>query len=92
MPKCYYVYFLTNYQKTVLYIGVTNNLERRVAEHKNHLHPGFTQQYKCHYLIYYEEYYDIHEAIHREKVLKKWNRAKKNDLIAVKNPNWDFLM
>ena len=69
--KIYYVYFLTNWNNKVLYIGVTNNLERRIFEHKNKLYEGFTKKYNLTKLVYYEEYQDIREAIVREKEVKK---------------------
>ena len=89
----YYVYILTNYQKTVLYTGVTNNLEQRIIEH--YLDKGntktFTGKYNCFFLIYYECTQYINNAIAREKELKGWNRAKKEALIKPKNPDWTFL-
>lgn len=75
----------------VLYIGVTNNILRRVYEHKNKLVEGFSSKYNCVQLVYFEEYRHIQEAIEREKQLKKWNRAKKMHIIAMKNPNWSDL-
>jgi len=74
-----------------LYIGVTNNLERRVYEHKNNLIPGFTSKYSCHKLIYFENYSYIDSAIVREKQLKKWRREKKEFLIRTINPSWKDL-
>jgi putative endonuclease len=73
----YFVYILTNKNKTVLYIGVTNDLQRRIYEHENSLLPGFTQKYNCHFLVYYEHFRNIDDAISREKELKKWRREKK---------------
>ncbi len=87
----YFIYIVTNKNKTVLYIGVTNDLQRRVYEHEHELIPGFTKKYNCHYLIYYEHFQDINDAIEREKVLKKWRREKKENLIREFNPNWKFL-
>jgi putative endonuclease len=75
----------------VLYIGMTNDLHRRVWEHKNDLIEEFTRQYKCHRLVYYESFDDVNKAIDREKQLKRWNRAKKERLIALRNPTWDDL-
>lgn len=72
----------------VIYIGVTNNLQRRVYEHKNKLVVGFSSRYNCAQLVYFEEYNHVQEAIEREKQLKKWNRAKKIYIITKKNPNW----
>lgn len=74
-----------------LYIGVTNNLQRRVYEHKNNIVRGFTQKYKVHDLVYYEVFDDVNEAIKREKQLKKWNRAWKIKLIEDFNLNWHDL-
>jgi len=85
----YYVYMLTNQNKTVLYTGVTNNLARRVYEHKNHLDKGsFTAMYKEENLVYYEETTSVESAIEREKQIKGWNRKKKNKVIERMNPNW----
>ena len=87
----YYIYFLTNKSKTVLYIGVTNDLERRLWEHANHVNSNsFTTRYKCYYLVYYEHYKYIDKAIAREKEIKGWCRSKKNALIATENPKWEF--
>ena len=88
----YFVYILTNYNKTTLYIGVTNDLKVRLHYHKNpENEQTFTTKYKCYYLIYYEHFGEINQAIAREKELKGWNRKKKNDLIISFNPNWKFL-
>ena len=84
----YNVYIITNHNNTVLYIGVTNNLERRVYEHKNELIEGFTQKYHLHKLVYNEQYNDVNDAIRREKQLKRWRREKKDNLIKSVNPNW----
>ncbi|MBQ8769268.1 MAG: GIY-YIG nuclease family protein [Oscillospiraceae bacterium] len=85
----YYVYILTNAHKTVLYTGVTNDLKRRIYEHKNHLDKGsFASQYNVEYLVYFEVTNDIESAISREKQIKGWNRKRKNKLIEQKNPNW----
>jgi putative endonuclease len=83
----YYVYILTNRSKT-LYTGVTNNLLRRVYEHKQKFIPGFTQKYNINRLVYYEETSDATEAIAREKQIKGWVRAKKIALIESRNPEW----
>ena len=85
--KSYYVYILTNRTRT-LYTGVTNNLERRVYEHKHKLIPGFTSKYNIDQLVYYEETNSIHVAIEREKESKSWFRHRKVELIESKNPNW----
>ncbi len=87
----FYVYILTNKAKTVLYIGVTNNLVRRIYEHKNKLIPGFTKKYNVELLIYFEHFENINDAIKREKQLKKWNRKWKEELIIKENPEWDDL-
>ncbi|MFA6184020.1 MAG: GIY-YIG nuclease family protein [Parcubacteria group bacterium] len=89
--KHYYVYILTNKKDGVLYIGITNNLERRVCEHKNKKIKGFTEKYNLDKLIFYEETNDVAFAIQREKQLKKWNRKWKIDLIEKDNPNWTDL-
>ena len=70
-----------------MYIGVTNNLERRIQEHRSGLIPGFSKKYNCHKLVYYEIYSDINQAIDREKQLKKWSRIKKDNLIDNINPD-----
>ena len=85
-----FVYIMTSTSGT-LYIGVTNNLERRVSEHKQNLIKGFTEKYNCHKLVYYETFSDIKQAINREKQLKKWSRIKKENLISTINPRWDDL-
>ena len=88
----YYVYLLTNANKTVLYTGVTNDLVRRVYEHKNHLDKGsFTSQYNVENLVYYEVTTNIEAAIEREKQIKSWNRKQKNKLVDCKNPSWEDL-
>ena len=87
----YFTYIVTNKHKTVLYIGVTNDLQRRVYEHENGLNSGFTKKYNCHYLIWHERFQYIQEAIAREKEIKKWRREKKNILITEFNPKWNFL-
>ena len=84
----YYIYILTNSNGKVMYIGVTNDLKRRLTEHKSgHIH-GFTQKYNIHKLVYFEKYSSINDAIKREKQLKKWRREKKNSLVEEVNPNW----
>ena len=85
----YYVYILTSKENTALYVGVTNDLRRRLIEHKNELADGFTKRYHLHKLVYYEEYSEINDAISREKQLKGWSRRKKNALIEKRNPDWD---
>lgn len=83
----YYIYILSSITGT-LYIGVTNNLERRISEHKQGLVEGYTKKYGCNKLVYYEWYTNIKEAIDREKQLKKWNRQKKEFLIKSNNSHW----
>ena len=84
MSKQYYVYLLTNTNNKVLYLGVTNNLLRRLYEHKNGLVKGFTKKYNVHKLVYYEETDNVYAAISREKEIKKWRREKKDRLIIKK--------
>jgi len=84
----YYVYILASKKNGTLYIGVTNNLLKRVYEHKNDLMGGFTQKYHIHNLVYYEVYSDIIDAITREKRIKKWKRQWKIELIEKSNPQW----
>ncbi len=87
----YYVYILSNWNNTVVYIGVTNNLARRLYAHKNHLVKGFTQKYNVHKLVCFEYTGDVRAALEREKQLKGWTRAKKNALINQMNPEWKDL-
>ena len=87
----YYVYILTNKTNQVLYIGVTNNLQRRMSEHKNEEITGFTKKYHVHKLVFFEAFSDINEAIACAKQLKRWRRAKKNALIESKNSDWKDL-
>ncbi len=89
--KTYYVYITTNSTQTVLYIGVTNDLIRRMHEHNLKLVDGFTSRYNCTYLLYYEETSNAHEAISREKQLKGWTRVKKEKLIDTLNPKREDL-
>ena len=89
--KVYFVYIMTNYTNTVLYTGVTNNIYRRVLEHKFKDNPGFTSKYNCNKLVYYEEYGTPMEAIRREKIIKRWKRKWKKSLIVNDNPNWKDL-
>ncbi len=92
MDKKYFVYIVTNYTNTVLYIGVTNNLERRIYEHKNRLsESSFTNKYHLYKLIWFEEFNTPDEAILIEKRIKGWKREKKIDLINEKNPNFNDL-
>jgi putative endonuclease len=91
MEKIYYVYIMSNYRHTVLYIGITNNLCKRAWEHRQELIDGFTKKYHIHILLYYEQFTDPLTAIEREKQFKKWNRKKKNILILGMNPNLEDL-
>ena len=85
----YYVYILTNKNHTVLYTGVTNDLARRVYEHKSHLDKdSFTAKYKVNRLIYFEETTDVKVALEREKQIKSWKRERKVGLIMESNPRW----
>lgn len=84
----YYVYVLTNKSNRVMYIGVTNNLVRRLYEHKQELIEGFTKRYHVHKLVYFETTTDVRSAIEREKQLKGWRRARKNELVETMNPEW----
>ena len=92
MVKQYYVYILTNRTNNVLYIGVTNNLERRVFEHKHGLIEGFSKRYKLTKLIYFEESLSVVDAIVREKQLKNWHREWKLNLIKSINPGFKDLL
>ena len=88
--KQYFVYILASISK-VLYIGVTNNLQRRVLEHKDEKAEGFTKKYKVKKLVYFEMTDDVYAALTREKQLKKWRREKKVNLIESENPSWKDL-
>ena len=88
----YYVYILSNITGTAIYVGVTNNLLRRMYEHRNKLDPkSFTAKYDIHKLVYYEYTNDVHAALEREKQIKGWNRARKNRLVEGMNPKWEDL-
>lgn len=87
----YYVYIMTNKYNSVVYTGVTNNLERRVYQHKNKLLEGFTKKYNADRLVYFEMTEDVKSAIEREKQIKGWTREKKNSLIEAVNPIWSDL-
>lgn len=93
MPRkfTYYVYILTNKNNTTLYIGVTNNIVKRLFEHRTGLVEGFTKRYRLKKLVYLEEYNDINEAIAREKQLKNWHREWKLNLIRKVNPEFNDL-
>ena len=87
----YYVYILTNKKNGTLYIGISNNLERRVFEHKNKLVEGFTKKYSLDKLVYFESFQNVSDAIKREKQLKNWKRLWKIDLVEIENPDWNDL-
>ena len=94
MFKNYYVYIITNENKNVLYIGVTNDIKKRLSQHyfdSQNAKKSFAGKYNCYYLLYYESFDDINLAISREKQLKGWRREKKNKLITDFNTNWEFL-
>jgi putative endonuclease len=91
MPGVYYVYILASRRNGTLYIGVTNDIARRVHEHREGLAEGFTKDYGVKRLVYFETFEDINAAIHREDRLKKWKRQWKIDLIQARNPLWDDL-
>jgi putative endonuclease len=86
--KMHFVYILTNHLRTVLYIGMTDDLSRRVTDHKNRVGSVFASKYQCADLIYAESFVDEHSAIVRERQLKGWRRSKKIRLIAQQNPLW----
>jgi putative endonuclease len=88
MNKQYFIYILTNRTNKVLYIGVTNDLVRRMYEHKHGIIEGFTKKYRLNKLIYYETTNDVKSAIEREKQLKNWHREWKRNLINEVNPEW----
>lgn len=87
----YYIYILASQRNGTLYTGVTNDLKRRIWEHKNNLVKGFTKEYGVHLLVYYELAEDIEQAILREKKSKRWKRKWKIDLIESSNPEWSDL-
>jgi putative endonuclease len=91
MHNNYYIYILSNKNNNVVYVGMTNNLERRIIEHKRKLINGFTKKYNLTKLVYYEYTNDVNAAIKREKVIKKWRREKKNLLIETVNKEWKDL-
>ena len=89
--KTFYFYIIINKHHTVLYCGITNNLQRRMYEHKNKILKGFSSKYNCTKLVYYESSTDINTIISREKEIKKWRREKKVTLIERQNPTWNDL-
>jgi len=91
MDKSYFVYIMSNENNTVLYTGITNDLIRRVYEHKKKLIDGFTKKYNCTKLVWYEKFSDPYNAILREKQIKSGSRKKKIELIERMNPDWNDL-
>ena len=88
----YYVYILANATNVAIYTGVTNNLVRRVYEHREHADPNsFTSKYNIHKLVYFEATTDVKAALEREKQIKDWNRKRKNKLVESMNPTWEDL-
>ena len=86
----YYVYMMTNQYRNVLYTGVTNDLARRVYEHRNHLiKDSFTARYHVTKLVYFEATEDVKSALEREKQIKSWKRARKDALVEIQNPTWE---
>ena len=91
--RCF-VYITTNENKTTLYIGVTNDIQRRLSQHyfdSQNTRKSFAGRYNCYHLLYYEGFETVEAAIYREKELKKWRREKKDRLISSLSPNWEFL-
>jgi len=86
--RIYYIYILTNWNNKVMYVGVTNNLERRIYEHKHKLADGFTKKYNVDKLVYFDTTSDINVAIQREKQIKGWGRGRKNELVETVNEKW----
>src|SRR3954470_17624957 len=86
--RAFYVYILTSVNRKVMYVGVTNNLENRVAEHRSGKGGAFTQRYRVHTLVHAEEYQYVEDAIAREKEIKGWRRSKKDALVEATNPAW----
>ena len=84
----YYVYILTNVKRNVMYVGVTNNLENRIADHGDGRGGAFTRRYRVNTLVHVEEYQYVDEAIAREKEIKGWRRSKKDALVTASNPTW----
>ena len=89
--KRWFVYIITNYKSTVLYIGITNNLVRRINEHRQGVGSKFSKKYRLYKLVWFEEFTSPLEAIEAEKRLKGWRREKKVHLIEERNPNWSDL-
>jgi putative endonuclease len=91
MTRTYFVYILTNKQQSVLYIGVTNDIERRFHEHCSKFIPGFSETYNLNRLVHIEQTADVWSALEREKQLKRWSRIKKEWLVSMENPQWNNL-
>lgn len=91
MAEQFFIYILTNWNNKVIYTGVTNNLVRRIYEHRNKVIDGFTKKYNLSKLVYFEQTHDIISAINREKEINKWRREKKNKLVESMNPSWKDL-
>jgi len=89
--KDFWVYMMTNRSRSTLYTGVTNNLLRRVFEHRAKTTDGFTKRYNLTVLVYYEQFPDVRDAISREKQIKTWTRRRKNELVGTLNPRWTDL-
>ncbi len=89
--KTYYTYILANHDNTLLYVGITNNIVRRVNEHKIKLNMGYASKHNIDKLVYFESYQWVEDAINREKQIKSYRREKKNNLINTKNPSWNEL-
>jgi putative endonuclease len=89
--KTYYVYIMASYRNGTLYIGITNDLVKRVWEHRNDVTDGFTKKYQVHTLVYYESTTDVESAIKREKQMKAWRRQWKLNVINDRNPEWKDL-
>jgi len=87
----FYVYIMSNYRRNIFYVGFSNDIIRRTIEHKYGIGSEFTKKYNLKYLVYYEEYQYVHDAISREKEIKKWRREKKINLIKNSNPNLEDL-
>ncbi|MCB1232225.1 MAG: GIY-YIG nuclease family protein [Verrucomicrobiae bacterium] len=88
----FYVYLLTNKGRTTLYAGVTDDLERRMGEHRHKVHPeSFTARYQLNRLVWFERFHDVRDAIAREKQIKRWRREKKEFLVSLHNPKWEDL-
>jgi putative endonuclease len=88
MDRQYYVYIMTNKAYGTLYVGITNDLVRRTWEHRNSLIDGFTKEHELHDLVWFEVHDDVEEAIRREKLIKKWHRDWKVNLVQAGNPGW----